>query len=120
MVTVFIVDDDTLLQHVLERILSIGGHIVLDSAYNGKEAIEKFMDFDPKPDIILMDYRMPVMDGAKATRELIQLDSSVRIVFISGDDTLKDEAINAGALDFLVKPISSSTLFEAIEKYSIA
>ena len=67
-----------------------------------------------------MDYRMPLMNGADATREILQLDPSVRIVFISGDDSLKDEAMDAGAIDFLVKPIRSATLFKTIEKYAVA
>ncbi|MHA1637680.1 MAG: response regulator [Candidatus Thorarchaeota archaeon] len=117
MVTVLIVDDDKFLHEVLEHILTLGGHIVIDHAYNGKEAIEKYVSLKSKPDIILMDHRMPIMDGASATRELKQLDQSVIVVFFSADDTVKDSAKDAGADGFLVKPINSTTLFEAIDEY---
>jgi two-component system chemotaxis response regulator CheY len=116
MVTVMIVDDDIFLHKVLSRILSIGGHKVLEQAYNGSEAIEKYVAMNPKPDIILMDHRMPVMNGTTATKELIQLNPSVKILFISADNTVEQEAINAGAWGFLTKPIRSSGLFAAIEE----
>ena len=115
--TVLIVDDDIFLHKVLERILNIGGHHVIGHAYNGAEALEQFVKLNPQPEIILMDHRMPVMNGTKATRKLKQLDPSVRVVFISADESVYDEAIEAGALDFLTKPIRAATLFAAIEKH---
>ncbi|MHA1136235.1 MAG: response regulator [Candidatus Thorarchaeota archaeon] len=116
MASVLIVDDDFLLNDVLTRMLSIGGHIVVGQAYNGAEAVEMFDRLNPKPDIILMDYRMPVMDGTSATRKIIQIHPGSRIIFISADDTVRVDALNAGALGFLTKPIRSNTLFAAIEK----
>ena len=117
MATVMIVDDDVFLHKVLNRILSIGGHQVLGQAYNGAEAIEKFVALNPKPDLILMDHRMPIMNGTTATREILHLDPNARIVFISADNTIENEAIEAGALGFLTKPLRSGNLFAAIEKY---
>jgi two-component system chemotaxis response regulator CheY len=119
MTSVLIVDDDQFLHKVLERLLTIGGHKVMDHAYNGAEAIEKYVSANDKPDLILMDHRMPVMNGAIATRELLKLDPNVKIVFISADGTVKDEAMEAGALGFLIKPIRSKDLFEAVEKYVV-
>jgi CheY-like chemotaxis protein len=116
-VSVLIVDDDVFLHKVLDRILKIGGHETAGHAYDGAEAIEVFTKLNPKPDIILMDHRMPVMNGVTATREILHIDSSVRILFISADETVLDEALESGALDFLTKPIRSAQLFEAIEKH---
>ncbi|MHA1930299.1 MAG: response regulator [Candidatus Thorarchaeota archaeon] len=117
MVTVLIVDDDKFLHKVLERILLIGGHQVVDHAFDGAEALKKFIQLSPKPDIILMDHRMPVMNGTTTTRKLLAMDKSARIVFISADDSVYDEAIDAGAKGFLTKPIRSTNLFEALKKY---
>ncbi len=117
MVSILIVDDDNFLHKVLERILTIGGHQVIGNAYNGAEAIEKFVELNPKPDVILMDHRMPVMNGATATREIMQIDPDARILFISADDTVKDEALESGAQGFLTKPIRSNVLFSAISEY---
>jgi len=116
-VSVLIVDDDVFLHKVLDRILSIGGHSVVGHAYDGAEAIEMFIGLNPKPDIILMDHRMPVMNGTSATREIKHLNSNCRIIFISADDTVMNDALHAGALGFLTKPIRSKDLFAAIEKH---
>ncbi|NHI82789.1 MAG: response regulator [Candidatus Thorarchaeota archaeon] len=118
MVSILIVDDDKFLHKVLEKILIIGGHQVVDHAYDGAEALEKFVKLNPKPDIILMDHRMPVMNGATATREITRLNLDSLIIFISADDTVKEEAMQSGARDFLTKPIRSSELFSVIDKHS--
>lgn len=120
MVSVLVVDDDVFLHKVLERILSIGGHEVVAHAYDGSEAVNIFNKLEPKPDIILMDHRMPVMNGASATREIKHIDPNTRILFISADETIKGEALEAGALGFLTKPIRSKELFAAIERHMSA
>ena len=117
MATVLIVDDDSFLHKVLGRILAIGGHQVVGRAEDGAEAIEVFVQLNPKPDIVLMDHRMPVMNGTTATRELLHMDPSVKILFISADETVKPEAMDAGAIGFLTKPIRSKDLFSAIEAH---
>lgn len=117
MVSVMIVDDDVHLQKGLAMVLSINGHTVVGQAYNGAEAVEMFQHMYPKPDIILMDYRMPVMNGASATREIIAIDPTSRIFFISSDSTLADEVIELGALEFLTKPIRSKEILNMIEKH---
>lgn len=116
MATFLIVDDDHFIHKVLERLLSLGRHQVLEHAYNGAEAVEKFRQSSPKPDVVLMDHRMPVMNGATATREILNLDSETRIIFLSADETVREEAVNAGALGFLPKPIRADTLFSAINE----
>ncbi|MHA1479798.1 MAG: response regulator [Candidatus Thorarchaeota archaeon] len=118
MVTVLIVDDDKFLHKVLERIITIGGHQVVGHAFDGAEAIAKFVQLNPKPDIILMDHRMPVMNGTTATRKILAMDQTAKIVFISADDSVYDEAIDAGAKGFLTKPIRSANLFDALKQYT--
>ncbi len=115
MARIMIVDDDIFLHKVLERILSIGGHQVVGHASDGAEAIEEFMKMNPRPDIILMDHRMPVMNGITATREIKHLDPHSRILFVSADDSVVDEAVDAGAVGFLTKPVRAATLLASIE-----
>lgn len=117
MASVMIVDDDIYLHKVLERVLVLGGHIVVEHAYNGAEALERYITLNPRPNIVLMDHRMPVMNGVTATRELKVLDSDAVVVFISADNSVEREAIEAGALGFMTKPIRSKNLFEVISKY---
>ncbi|TFH07644.1 MAG: response regulator [Candidatus Thorarchaeota archaeon] len=117
MVSVLIVDDDLFLHKVLERILVIGGHSVVGHAYDGVEAIKLYNELNPKPDIILMDHRMPVMNGATATRAIIDINPKSLILFISADETVKVEALESGAIGFLTKPIRSTELFAEIDKH---
>jgi two-component system chemotaxis response regulator CheY len=117
-VSVLIVDDDQLIHKVLERLLVAAGFRISGHAFDGAEAVEKFVQMNPKPDIILMDQRMPMMSGATATRQIQHLDPSSRILFLSADETVREEAMAAGALDFLTKPIRSAILFEMINKYA--
>ncbi|MHA1137281.1 MAG: response regulator [Candidatus Thorarchaeota archaeon] len=116
MPSILIVDDDTFLHKVLDRILSIGNHDVVGHAYDGAEAIEIYNALNPKPDIILMDHRMPTMNGVTATKEILHINPEAKILFISADETVKKEAIDAGALDFLTKPIRSVDMFAAIDR----
>ncbi len=117
MTRVMIVDDDAFLHKVLDRILAIGGHRVVSHAANGEEAIEEFMKANPRPHIILMDHRMPVMNGIIATREIKRIDHDVKILFLSADDSVVDEAIDAGAIGFLTKPIRAADLFDSFEEH---
>jgi two-component system chemotaxis response regulator CheY len=115
--TILIVDDDNFLHKVLERILTIAGHRVVGHAYDGAEAVERFRQLNPKPEIILMDHRMPVMSGAAATREILGSSPGVKVLFVSADETVRQEALEAGALGFLTKPIRSADLFAAIDAH---
>ncbi|MFX1562237.1 MAG: response regulator [Promethearchaeota archaeon] len=114
--TIFTVDDDENLHQIYRSVFSIRGHIVIAEAYNGAEAITVYSTLNPKPDIILMDYRMPVMDGIMATKELKRIDSSCHIIFLSADESARDAAMKAGASIFKTKPVRIEELEEAIKK----
>jgi CheY-like chemotaxis protein len=111
-----LVDDDKFMHKVFERIMSLAGHDVVGHAYNGQEAIEIFASLNPQPDFILMDHRMPIKNGVFATRELIANYPWIKILFVSADETVRDEAMEAGAIGFLSKPIRSIQLLRAIDE----
>lgn len=67
-------------------------------------------------DIVLMDYRIPVMDGIEAIRFLKKNHSSAKIIVMTGDIRVKKQAIAAGADGFLLKPFSVRVLFKEIRK----
>ena len=113
---VFIVEDEDSLQFLYKQILTLNGFDILDSAINGEEAISKFRAFSEKPDIILMDHRMPLKNGLDASKEILLLDNKARIIFVSGDDSVKEEALSIGAIDFLNKPLDISELIKHIYK----
>ncbi len=120
MATIFIVEDEEDLHYIYKALLSVKGHIVVASAFDGDEAIEKYSQLDPKPDIIMMDHRMPKMDGISATRELKRLCPKCKIIFVSADETVRQKAIEAGAKVFQVKPIRARELYTLITQLMVA
>jgi len=113
---VFIVDDEPSLQFFYERILNIGGFEVAGIANNGKEAVSMFKSFSNKPKVILMDQRMPEMSGIEASKIILQIDSRVKIIFISADASVKEEAISIGAFLFIDKILTVSQMLSAINR----
>ena len=113
---ILIVDDERSLQFFYEKILTIGGFEVAGIASNGKEAVSMFRSLSNKPKVILMDQRMPEMSGIEASKLILQIDSSVKIIFISADASVKEEAISIGAFLFIDKIITVSKLLGAINR----
>ena len=91
------------------------GISVIASAYDGAEAVILFNTLKPRPDILLMDYRMPIKDGVSATREITNIDPNTKIIFLSADETARDQALAAGATSFLVKPVRFTHLLKTID-----
>lgn len=115
MIKVLLVDDDKYLQTVYRTLFDVGNFEVIAQAYDGVEALEKYSDLEEKPDVILMDQRMPRMDGITSMRELKNVNPDVKVIFLSADVESKSNAFRAGASAFLSKPVRIEVLFETIE-----
>ena len=113
---VFIVDDEPSLQFFYEQVLTIGGFEAAGIARNGKEAVSKFREFSNKPKVILMDQRMPEMSGIEASKLILRIDNRVKIIFISADASVKEEAISIGAFLFVDKIFTIDELIDAINR----
>jgi len=114
--SVLIVEDDSCVHDLLTRFLVIRGHSIVGNAFNGAEAVDIFINSFPKPNVILMDYLISVITGIEATMKIIEIDPLARILFLTADSRVEDEAIEAGACGFLRKPISCSEIITTIEK----
>ena len=116
---VFIVDDDISAIIIYTGILDASGLKVIDTAKNGKEAVNKFKtlfkNYDGIPDVILMDHRMPIKNGLEATKEIIQIEARAKIIFVSADSQIREEAIMAGAISFLEKPFKIQDIITTIK-----
>lgn len=86
-------------------------------AKDGAEAVELF--HKQNPDLILMDIKMPIMDGLEATRKIREENTDITIIALTAFafEADKIEAFKAGCNDFLTKPISAPLLREMIGKY---
>ncbi|HEX9708754.1 MAG TPA: response regulator [Candidatus Thermoplasmatota archaeon] len=113
---IFVVDDEVYLQDLYADLLSMVGHEILDTAFNGEEAVLKFESMASRPDLILMDHRMPIKNGVEATTEILRLDPSMRVLFISADVSQASRVQQIGALGFLEKPFPMDRLFRTIDK----
>jgi two-component system chemotaxis response regulator CheY len=118
MSTVMIVDDELFIVELYRDILQLRGYKVMGTAFDGEEAVRKYAASNEKPDVILMDHRMPVMNGVEATKEIIRLNPRQKIVFVSADILVEKEARDAGAIEFLPKPFRMDDLLEKMEKIS--
>ena len=101
-----IVDDEKDLIVVYQKALAKKGIPVCFVANDGLEAVRKFTGCDSKPSVVIMDYRLPIMNGIEATREMLKLEPETKIIFVSGDISAKEDALKAGAFHFLKKPTS--------------
>ena len=110
-----IVDDEPFIVEMLSDILENMDVQVVGAASDGAEAVDRYSVLDPPPGFILMDYRMPHMNGIEATRKILKVNPGARVLFVSADSTIIDDALNAGALGFLVKPFTIAALKRAID-----
>ena len=113
---IFIVDDEPSLQFFYEQVLNIGGFEVAGIANNGIKAVSIFKSFSNKPKVILMDQRMPEMNGIEASKLILQIDNRVKIIFLSADTSVKEEAISIGAFLFIDKLLTIEELISAINR----
>ena len=113
---VFIVDDEPSLQFFYKQVLTINGFGVAGIASNGIEAVSMFKSFSNKPKVILMDQRMPEMSGIEASKLILQIDNRVKIIFITADASVKEEAISIGAFLFIDKIFTIEELIAAINR----
>lgn len=118
-IRLMIVDDQSLFREGLHILLSSNPDFsVVSEAANGEEAVSLALQL--KPSVILMDLRMPVMDGATATRILHESLPECHIIVLTtfDDDENVFEGLRAGAVGYLLKDVSSTKLFEAIRSAS--
>ncbi|MFW9881347.1 MAG: response regulator [Candidatus Thorarchaeota archaeon] len=116
MVSILIVDDEPSIQFTFKQILLAYGYKIAGIANNGEEAVNLFKSLLKKPDIILMDYRMPIKNGLEATKEILQMDNNINIIFTSADCSIKDAVLSLGAVGFQEKPFKIEKLIEIIQK----
>jgi DNA-binding NarL/FixJ family response regulator len=114
-VRVLIADDQALVRSGFRLILESAGIDVTGESADGKQALAAVLE-DP-PDVVLMDIRMPVMDGLEATRQIVAAGSSVQVVMLTTFDL--DQyvygALAAGASGFLLKDVTPEQLVAAVQ-----
>jgi DNA-binding NarL/FixJ family response regulator len=114
-VRVLIVDDQALFREALATLLEVQPGIeVVGEAGDGEQAVRRCAEL--RPDVVLMDLRMPVLDGIAATDRLRVEQPGVRVLALTtfDDDADVFAALRAGAVGYLLKDVSSARLVEAL------
>ncbi len=114
-IRVLLVDDQSLFREALATLLSVWDDIeVVGEAGNGQEALTKAVEV--RPDVVLMDLRMPVLDGVAATRRLQDIAPQSRVIVLTtfDDDEHVFDGLRAGAVGYLLKDVPSAQLVDAI------
>lgn len=114
-VRVLLADDQRLMRDGLRTLLELEPDLeVVGEAENGQVALEAYASL--QPDVVLMDIRMPVMDGVEAIRQLRGRWPEVKVIILTtfDDDTFVFEGLRAGARGYLLKDVSGAELADAI------
>jgi NarL family two-component system response regulator LiaR len=114
-IRVMLVDDHQMVRNGLGTFLLVHDDLALvGEARNGEEALAVFQHV--QPDVVLMDLKMPRMNGVEATRALMKRDPELRVIALTSfkDEELIQEALDAGAIGYLLKDVDADDLAEAI------
>ncbi len=120
MISLLIVDDQIIIRYGLKSILELQADLkVVGDAGNGEEALKAIADLKQEsqlPDVVLLDVRMPIMDGVATTKEIMQHYPQVKILILTtfDDDEYISQAMNYGAKGYLLKDSPPEDLVLAI------
>ena len=122
MIRIFLADDESPARERLKELLQdIAGDVpsvVAGEAANGIEALERLPASGAQ--VLLLDIRMPGMDGLELARHLSALDNAPAVVFVTAHDKHAIEAFELNALDYLLKPVRAARLAAALKKAAAA
>ena len=118
MAKILLCDDAEFMRRMLKDILTKQGHEIVGEAKNGREAIEKFKE--TSPDLVMLDVTMPEMDGIQGLKGIMKVNPKAKCVMCSamGQQSIVIDALQSGALDFLVKPFAIDRVTEMVAKYA--
>lgn len=114
--SILVVDDAMFMRATVKRILEGAGYAIAGEAENGELAVQSYMQL--KPDAVLMDITMPVMDGIAAAKAILAADPKAVVLMCTalGQQNLVIDAIKAGVKDYIVKPFQPERVLEGVGK----
>jgi DNA-binding response OmpR family regulator len=113
---IFVVEDEKAFVDVYQKIFDIIDFEIADWAYSGEEAIEKYRSRTKDPDLIIMDHRLPGINGVETMLQILKIDRSAKILFVSADEKARKLSMDNGAVGFLLKPFSLAGFIAAVEE----
>lgn len=111
---ILLADDEALIRLDLREMLTEAGHEIVGEAANGQESVQLAQELHP--DIVIMDVKMPVMDGLNAAQQITEAEiAPVLLLTAYSQQDIVARATEAGVIAYLVKPVREQQLFPAIE-----
>ena len=116
MARILIADDAAFMRQMIREIIESEGHEVIAEASDGIEVVDKFKIH--RPELVTMDIVMPRSSGIDAVRGILEVDPAACVVMCSalGQESLVNEALAAGARDFIAKPFLPELVIETLER----
>ena len=114
---ILIAEDEESLASLYKALFSRYGHEVLGVVNSGDELIDIYRKAEPKPDIVILDHRLERLTGIEALKQILKIDPKAKVIFASADDSIMEEAIASGAIDYIGKPFSVQQLVEVINHH---
>ncbi len=115
MIQIVIIDDSPFIIKAIKKTLEPHGFNIIGHALNGKDGLEVI--WQKKPDIVILDVTMPIMDGLETAKFIFEHKIPVKVIMLSamGDDELIETAKNYGVKEFLNKPLKTDDLINVIK-----
>ncbi len=116
---VLIVDDDEAARNLIQAFFLNKNCDSAEVACDGRDALNKLKTY--RPDVIVLDVMMPVLDGYGFVRELKQLEPlrKIPVVVLTAREMLRDVFVQEGVKDFMTKPFDSEDLYRVVSKYFV-
>ncbi|MDD2569351.1 MAG: response regulator [Clostridia bacterium] len=111
---IMLVDDAAFMRMMIKDTLSKNNYTDIVEAGNGQIAVDTYTA--EKPDLVIMDITMPVMDGLEALRKIREIDQNANVVMCSamGQEAMVVDALKQGAKDFIVKPFKPDRIMKTV------
>ncbi len=113
---ILIAEDEEALANLYKLVLEKYGHAVIAIVRSGDEVVELFSKSSPRPDLVILDHRLEKTSGLEALRKILAIEPKAKILFATADDSIMEDAIAAGAADYIGKPFSMAELLEIVNR----
>jgi YesN/AraC family two-component response regulator len=114
-IRIIIVDDSDYVRQALKNFISLTGDIdVIGEATDGEEGLKKATEL--KPDIVIMDEKMPVLNGLEASRKISESSLSSKVIMLTNYEDFESEAYKCGVTAYLIKGVKLDALIDCIRK----
>lgn len=117
MCKIMIAEDDPKIRNLFSKVLRSKGYDTVE-AKDGEQAIKIYDDLREKPDIIVLDFRMPKVNGLEVTKEILKRDPSTNILMITGDPRINRKYLFDTGIKFKAKPVRMDDFLSEIQLFT--